>query len=262
MITVITVCFNAANDLEKTIQSVLAQQNCDVEYIIKDGGSKDHTKAVVDKYEAELRKLKNFVFISEKDTGLYDAMNIATKLAHGNRLLFLNSGDCLFNENVLAEVEANDCDADLLYGDDTKMYGQRSVEHIARKEDIPDFKSRMNFSHQAVFIKREVMQEFLYDTAYPICADYEFFQRAYAAGKTFRHIDVMVVAFQMGGISYQHPFELLDETYRIQCKYGVISEKECARLRRRNNLKKISRQLIPAGLYKKLKNWKFRYIKK
>ena len=257
MYTIITVCYNAADDLEKTILSVLAQKNCEIEYIIKDGASQDHTTAVVEKYKTELQKLKNYVYVSEKDAGIYDAMNCAIKMAQGDRLQFLNAGDCLISENALAAVAANECDADILYGDYSKQYGDKLVAHKAHSETASDFKRKMNFSHQAAFIKREVMQELLYDTDYPICADLEFFQRAYASGKTFRYIDEMVVTFQMGGTSYQRPFELLDETYRIQHKYGILTEAECARLRRKNQIKKLARQLIPAGLYQKLKQWKF-----
>jgi len=170
--------------------------------------------------------------------------------------------DCLMDENVIASVAANECNADILYGDYTSVLGQKTVAHKANSETVSHFERKMNFSHQAAFIKREVMQELLYDTKYPICADLEFFQRAYALGKTYRYIDVMVVAFQMGGISYQRAFDLLDETYRIQYKYGIISETECNRLRRRNQLKKFSRQIIPASLYKKLKKWKFNKVQK
>ena len=256
MYTIITVCLNAADDLEKTIQSVLMQKDCEIEYIIKDGVSTDHTKDVVQKYEPALQKLSRFVFVSEKDAGLYDAMNIATKMAQGTRLQFLNAGDCLMDENVIASVAANECEADILYGDYTSVFDKKAVAKKANEETVPQFERNMNFSHQAAFIKREVMQELLYDTNYPICADLEFFQRAYALGKTYRYIDVMVVGFQMGGISYQRAFDLLDETYRIQHKYGVITEKECNRLRKKNEFKKFTRQLIPAGLYKKLKQWK------
>ena len=257
MYTVITVCFNAADDLEKTILSVLSQKNCEIEYIIKDAASTDHTADVIRKYEPQLRALKNFVYISEKDSGLYDAMNIASKMAMGSRLQFLNAGDCLVNENVIADVEANECDADIIYGDYTSMFGPRAVANKANSEWISDFARNMNFSHQAAFIKREVMQALLYDTDYPICADYEFFQRAYAEGKRYHYIDVMVVTFQMGGISYQRAFDLLDETYRIQYKYGLLTERECRNLRSKNNFKRFTRKLIPAGLYQKLKQWKF-----
>ena len=256
MYTIITVCLNAADDLERTIQSVLMQKDCEIEYIIKDGVSTDHTKDVVRKYEPELQKLSRFVFVSEKDAGLYDAMNIATKMAQGTRLQFLNAGDCLMDENVIASVAENECDADILYGDYTRMFGQTPVAKKAIRETDADFARKLNFCHQAAFIKREVMQALLYDTNYPICADLEFFRRAYALSKTYRYMDVMVVGFQMGGISYQRAFDLLDETYRIQYKYGIITEKECNHLRKKNQLKKFTRHLIPTGLYKKLKQWK------
>ena len=78
MYTIITVCLNAADDLEKTIQSVLMQKDCEIEYIIKDGVSTDHTKDVVQKYEPALQKLSRFVFVSEKDAGFVVNLGSAT----------------------------------------------------------------------------------------------------------------------------------------------------------------------------------------
>lgn len=255
-VTIITVCFNAAAELEKTIRSVLSQKNCEIEYIIKDGASTDNTKAVVQRYEPQLRQLKNFVFLSEKDTGLYDAMNIATKLAKETYVLFLNSGDCLVDEDTIAFVEHGDFEGDLLYGDMIQICEGRKQLRKANPDTVADFPKNITFSHQALFIRTDVMQELLYDTSYPICADYEFFQRAYACGKRYRYMDRPICFFQLGGISYQRAFELLDETYDIQLKYGVISEQQYRTLKRKNRWKRLSRRLLPKGLYEQLKEWK------
>lgn len=255
-VTIITVCFNAAAELEKTIRSVLSQKNCEIEYIIKDGASTDNTKAVVQRYEPQLRQLKNFVFLSEKDTGLYDAMNIATKLAKETYVLFLNSGDCLVDEDTIAFVEHGDFEGDLLYGDMIQICEGRKQLRKANPDTVADFPKNITFSHQALFIRTDVMQELLYDTSYPICADYEFFQRAYACGKRYRYMDRPICFFQLGGISYQRAFELLDETYDIQLKYGVISEQQYRTLKRKNRWKRLSRRLLPKGLYEQLKAWK------
>lgn len=255
-VTIITVCFNAAAELEKTIRSVLSQKNCEIEYIIKDGASTDNTKAVVQRYEPQLRELKNFVFLSEKDTGLYDAMNIATKLAKETYVLFLNSGDCLADEDTIAFVEHGDFEGDLLYGDMIQICEGRKQLRKANPDTVADFPKNITFSHQALFIRTDVMQELLYDTSYPICADYEFFQRAYACGKRYRYMDRPICFFQLGGISYQRAFELLDETYDIQLKYGVISEQQYRTLKRKNRWKRLSRRLLPKGLYEQLKAWK------
>lgn len=255
-VTIITVCFNAAAELEKTIRSVLSQKNCEIEYIIKDGASTDNTKAVVQRYEPQLRELKNFVFLSEKDTGLYDAMNIATKLAKETYVLFLNSGDCLADEDTIAFVEHGDFEGDLLYGDMIQICEGRKQLRKANPDTVADFPKNITLSHQALFIRTDVMQELLYDTSYPICADYEFFQRAYACGKRYRYMDRPICFFQLGGISYQRAFELLDETYDIQLKYGVISEQQYRTLKRKNRWKRLSRRLLPKGLYEQLKAWK------
>lgn len=257
-VSIITVCFNAAEDLEKTIRSVLCQKNCEIEYIIKDGASTDNTAEMVRQYEPQLRKLKNFVFLSEKDTGLYDAMNIATKIAKEDYVQFLNSGDTLVDSDTIAFVERGDFDGDLLYGDMIQVCEGRQMLQKASPDTIENFPKNITFSHQALFTRTTVMQELLYDTRYPICADYEFFQRAYACGKRFRYMNRPICFFQLGGISYQKAFDLLDETYDIQRTYGVITEREYRSAKRNNHWKRISRRLIPAGWYARAKAWKQR----
>jgi glycosyltransferase involved in cell wall biosynthesis len=102
LISIITVVYNSVATIEETIVSVLNQSYRNVEYIIIDGGSNDGTVEVVEKYANQLA-----YFVSEPDSGLYDAMNKGITASSGEWLLFLNSGDSLFNKHVLTEVFAN-----------------------------------------------------------------------------------------------------------------------------------------------------------
>lgn len=263
MITVVTVCFNAADDLERTILSVLQQKECEIEYIIKDGASTDHTKEIISKYEDQLCLLRGYHFISAPDGGIYDAMNAGINLASGKRIIFLNSGDVLYDESVLAHIDAMPMDADIVYGNIVARSDGKQLLQIPDLEaNYKTWSKHMSCCHQAAFIRTEIMKEYLYDTKYRYCADYNFFVRAARDGKTYQYVDKTIVYFSMGGLSYTRAFDLLDETYRIQLENGCISKKEYDCLSRKNNIKRFSRKLIPAGVYEMLKNWKRRQHQK
>jgi len=128
-ISIITIAYNSAATIEDTIKSVVNQDYPNVEYIIVDGASKDDTLKIVDKYKGKIAKV-----ISEKDKGIYDAMNKGVKLATGDVVGMLNSDDLLANTNTLSKIakafENNDIDA--TYGD--LIYVDRdNVEKITRK---------------------------------------------------------------------------------------------------------------------------------
>src|SRR5699024_3733405 len=109
-ISIITVVFNNAKDIEYTIQSVLNQSYEHVEYIIIDGLSTDGTLDILNKYRAQID-----ILISEKDKGIYDAMNKGLEQATGDYVLFLNSGDAFYDKNTLSEVFTDSAGADIYY---------------------------------------------------------------------------------------------------------------------------------------------------
>ena len=110
-ISIITVCFNAVGVIEKTILSVISQTYNDVEYIIIDGGSTDGTLDIVKKYE-------NYIayWISEPDSGIYNAMNKGVKYATGLYCNFMNAGDFFINEKVLENIFTSNRNEDLISG--------------------------------------------------------------------------------------------------------------------------------------------------
>ena len=110
-LSIITINYNNAVGLEKTINSVLNQTYKSIEYILIDGNSMDESKLIIDKYKAHIH-----YWVSEFDSGIYNAMNKGIKAATGEYILFLNSGDILCNSHVLDDVIKQGLDCDFVYG--------------------------------------------------------------------------------------------------------------------------------------------------
>ena len=249
MISIITVCYNAADNLKQTIDSIMNQNIGDFEYIIKDGGSSDQTCKLIDDYNSKLkRKLSNFLFLNGVDNGIYNAMNIATNYSKGDYLLFINAGDELYAPNTIELLNkiVNNCD--VYYGNIV----QQDNEHqkmVKPMGNIDSLKKNMFFCHQAAVIKRSVMCELKYKEKYMICADYDFFLRAYLQGKQFSYIDQVIAIFKTGGVSYKRPFDVIDESYKIQEENGIINIAKSQKLRKKNLLKKKIISLLPVRFY-------------
>ncbi len=109
-ISIITICYNCASDLERTIKSVLVQTYSEIEYIIVDGGSTDHTPQVLDKYKDSIECI-----ISEPDEGIYDALNKGIRKASGEWILCLNAGGVLRNDHLLTYVFCNEVPAHISF---------------------------------------------------------------------------------------------------------------------------------------------------
>lgn len=169
--SVITVVFNAVQDLEKTLLSVVAQDFEGLEYIVIDGGSKDGTVDVIQRYEKHVTR-----WSSEPDRGIYDAMNKGVLRANGQFLNFMNAGDIFADKDVLRDIaEGLDAERDMIVSGDTRIsYGEgcrRLLTACLRRHDMPT-------CHQAMFINREVfLHHGLYDTRYRFCADFDLYQK-------------------------------------------------------------------------------------
>ena len=199
LITIITINFNNAKGLKKTIDSVVSQNFQDFEYSVIDGCSKDES--------VELIKQSPRIdyWVSEKDAGIYDAMNKGIKQARGRYCLFLNSGDYLFSKSSLETVHPY-----LLLGVDI-VYGNMKIENedgsctdgfmtvnVNRNHMMRD-----TLWHPVSFIRAELFQVCgLYDTNYRIVADYKWFLHAMFKQKvSLHHVDAFVSVFEMGGVS-------------------------------------------------------------
>lgn len=170
-VTIVTVCLNAVNDIEKTLTSVVNQTYPNIEYIIIDGGSNDGTINIIEKY---IDKIK--YYISEPDEGIYNAMNKGIKIATGEWINFMNAGDYFYQSQTVSLFIENikNVDADIVYGDTNCIYNGYG-EIIRKPYQIFDIKKHMVFCHQSCFVKTEIMKSHPFSLKYKIASDYNFF---------------------------------------------------------------------------------------
>lgn len=225
-LSIITVCFNAEKTIESTIQSVVTQTFPDIEYIIIDGASGDETLGRINKYKNRIAKI-----ISEKDNGLYDAMNKGLRYATGDYVLFLNADDALYSSETIEEV-FNCCEnADVYYGeamivdDKGKALGLRSVKTPHQVPEYLTWKSLrwgMVISHQAFIIRRSLALP--YDLQYRICADIDWMIRCLKQCKSICNTREIICNFRAGGASRIHQKSAWRERYKIFNKhYGAVN---------------------------------------
>ncbi|MCD6019425.1 MAG: hypothetical protein K0S53_2546 [Bacteroidetes bacterium] len=198
LITVITINYNNANGLQKTIDSVVDQSFKDFEFIVIDGQSSDGSVDIIKKSN------KINYWCSEKDHGIYDAQSKGILKATGDYLLFLNSGDVLSDNSVLVKVSS------YLKGGKSFYYGNLILEkqgvlekHLAPKIIDIDFMLNSTFWHPCVFIKSTLFRNYgLYDTSFKIAGDYEFFIRCLLKpAVTTEHMEEFITVFDGNGIS-------------------------------------------------------------
>ena len=223
LFSIVTVCYNSEKTIERTIKSVLNQTNKDYEYIIIDGGSTDRTLEIVMKYETIFdRKLK---YVSEKDNGIYDAMNKGISMARGELIGLLNSDD--YYEPDALEIMKNRFD--ILEDKEKKhlvMYGfQRIVKddkelaiEIYNHENL----DKQMISHPTCFVSRDTYKDYgMFNTEYRSASDYDFMMRLYHKTDTvFVPIYRVITNFERGGMSASGVGQ--KETAMIRHEYGLV----------------------------------------
>jgi glycosyltransferase involved in cell wall biosynthesis len=197
-ISIITVCLNAKDDLDKTLASIAPQKTEEVELVIIDGNSTDGSQVVFKEYSDIIDCL-----VVEEDKGIYDAQNKGISNANGRFLLFLNAGDIL-KKGVLAEVVLEASYPDLIYGHiDVKISEDFGFIKKMKSRIGKMFLNYDTIAHQAVFIKKSLFDKIgKYKLEYPIVADYEFFVRAiFKENCSSRQIDLVISEYKMDGTS-------------------------------------------------------------
>lgn len=221
LLSVITVVFNNAKDIERTMLSVLNQTYPNIEYLVIDGNSTDGTLEIIEKYRSRIT-----VFISENDNGIYDAMNKSLAKATGDYVIFMNSGDEFYEKDAVKTVFASSPDADIYYGE-TEMIDQELKSLGQRRHQAPenftwrDFKYGMSISHQAIFIRRKLVEN--YDLKYQLSADIDWILSAAKKAKTIVNVHQYVAKYLVGGISKKKHLQSLQERFAIMRKhYGLL----------------------------------------
>lgn len=169
VITIVTVCYNAIDDIEKTIVSVINQTYQNINYIVIDGKSTDGTMDIVNKYSDKIDTI-----ISEPDKGIYDAMNKGVKLAKGEWINFMNAGDTFHDKTTISQLFADNIpeNAEVVFGDTLFVNGtKKRIE----KNGNSWRDQYMPACHQSIFCKTQLLRESPFDLKYRVCADFNFF---------------------------------------------------------------------------------------
>lgn len=204
LISIVTVSYNSSVTIGDTIKGVLAQEYSDLEYIIIDGGSKDSTVNIAESFKhLFLERGIKYTIVSERDHGIYDAMNKGIQLATGDWIGIINSDD-YYEPNAVLQLVAginNDPQAELFYGNmnmvDEESSKTGEIKPIAK---LSDMVINMTIFHPTVFIKKEVYNRFgLYDLKYRLTADWDLLKRLYVNGIKFKYIDSTFSNFRRGG---------------------------------------------------------------
>lgn len=234
-ISVITVCLNSVKTIERTIQSVLKQHYGDLEYIVIDGGSMDGTIAVIEQY-------KEFIsyWISEKDHGLYDAMNKGIAKVTGEIIAFLNSDDW-YEENTLVKVNSyfEQYNPMILTGRvNTLQKGKWTKYTNILDGDKENIRMAMIYRQPAMFVRREVFERFgRFSTRYKIAADFEWMLRVHDAGVKIMCVEDVFTNFSSMGISNTDTDRTIKEARKIalgaleRCEEYSVQEKETWRMK-------------------------------
>jgi glycosyltransferase involved in cell wall biosynthesis len=211
-VSIITIVWNDAKGLEKTIQSVIHQTYENIEYIIIDGGSTDATVDIIKKY-----KNKIDYWVSEKDKGIYDAMNKGIQAATGTWVNFMNAGDTFVDNEVLEKINFESFKNDILvYG--KKLQNNKIINPLPIKVlEVGE----IHANHQSMFFNKYLLEnELKYDLQYKIYADYELVNKIYLKyPKQNVFIDQLIADFEGGGVSSVPSVQKRKDKYKIVFKY-------------------------------------------
>ena len=220
-ISVVTVCFNASDFIEKTILSVIEQNYSNIEYIIIDGGSKDGTINIIKKYTDHIS-----YWLSEPDKGIYDAMNKGIKVATGEWINFMNAGDTFCDNNVISEVFSisnKHIQSDIIYGDSISKdkYGSQQLKISDSK--IEKLKYAPIYRHGASFVRTSLHKQYLFDLSkkkFGYALDYYCIYTLYCCGYRFERVDCKILSYLNDGVS-NHPYKNLYYNFLIASSNGI-----------------------------------------
>lgn len=227
--TVVTVVFNGESEIAKTIESVLGQTYAPYEYLIFDGRSTDRTLEITESYKKKFAE-KNIIYsvVSEKDTGIYNAMNKGVKAATGDFISFLNAGDW-YEPDALQNINEfyNEEDFELTYGSLNYINPNGSITIKTSKLDKFPITSR-HWNHPSMFLKREIYQKYGFDERFMAYADFHLYTKLRKTDIKIRVIPKIITNFPADGVSTDVKMEKVlargREKYSIYRDngYGII----------------------------------------
>ena len=255
-LSIITITYNNLNGLMNTSGSI-AEQSCqDFEWIIIDGGSTDGTVEYVKKMKRQPEQ-----WISERDKGVYDAMNKGIRMANGEYLLFMNAGDVFYASDTLEKAMGMKIDADVMYGDVIYMHPKKAkAVHFTDRVTLMTLYDQA-FNHQSTFIRKELLAEKGYDEKYRMVADWKAYLEWFLTGRSFRHLPIYICRYDMTGLSTVNKNEvykerdaffaelLSPEVLEVLQDWHSYQNRQCLRAREYCNKNVVYKRIIRSTLH-------------
>lgn len=253
LVSIITVVYNDAVNLKKTIINISKQTYPNLEFIIVDGKSDDGSVEVIKEHETFITK-----WISEKDNGIFDAMNKGVQLAKGKFINFMNAGDWFLTDAIIFEVfsKKENLQADLIYGNHEVHY----PDFIKKKKALnpEELWKHMIFSHQSLFTKKQCLIERPFNLKYKYAADFHFIHNSYRLGYKFLNTNLNIAGYLSGGhtetgviSAYKENRKIVlehDKRFKVKIFHFKIITKQI--------VLEVFRKLIPQKMYLSLMQWK------
>lgn len=223
-ITIITICYNAAATIEKTLQSVASQDYPNIEYLIIDGKSKDNTLEIVERYQEHISHV-----VSEPDKGIYDAMNKGMVQATGEYIWYVHADDQIYASDTLSQIMKGHQNEDFIYGKALLVNEQGEERSLETRKPHPaaetltwkTMKQGMAISHQSMLVRRTLAPA--YDLTYRYVADFDWLIHVLKRSESVRDTGIYWCRFAEGGISTQHRNASLKERFAILKKhFGLV----------------------------------------
>lgn len=223
-LSIITINYNNAAGLKKTLDSVVVQTYTDFEHIIVDGASTDGSVDEIIAYsQSPIANRHKIIWLSEPDTGIYNAMNKGIRMAHGEYLLFLNSGDVFANTDVVQQFYDTPITADIATGIEQESNG-RLIYPKQEDELSYSYFYDDTLMHQSTFVRRDAFERFgMYNEDYRIVSDWEwFFNALIKQSATYQALAFLVALFDGDGISNSQQHMLSHNEEREKVRQRVL----------------------------------------
>lgn len=224
LLSIISINYNNAKGLSRTMNSVFAQEKTsEWEWIVVDGLSTDEGKTILEESKKQID-----VLIQEKDKGLYDAMNKGLNIAKGKYVWFMNTGDCIHRSDTVSKLltEIKKSNLDVYYSDTYYMDLEGNIlgliskidpHHFPKKIDKNTFKMGMSICHQSFVVKKEIVGQ--YNLNYKVAADIDWVLNILQQNPSHQCLDFILSQFETGGESSKQRKKALKERYRILANY-------------------------------------------
>ena len=213
LVSIVTVVYNGAENIEETILSIINQDYNKIQYIIIDGGSKDNTLDIVNKYQEKID-----ILISEPDKGIYDAMNKALPLCKGEWINFMNVGDLFYDSTSLSKIFNTFREhSSIIYGNHQVMYPKYLINKFPRP--LNKIWKGMPMQHQSIFVHKNIFEKLKFDIKFKFAADYDLIFYSYKNGSSFTYINENICKVSANGFSESNSVSTYLEFKNISLKY-------------------------------------------